>query len=415
MFDLDRWTEIADALRQNRLRTLLTALGVFWGMFMLVVMLGFGDGLERGVKRNMGGWATNAVYVWGGRTSMPYKGMRPGRFVRYDNADAAALAQLPNVEHLAPRNQLGGWREGNNVVHGSKTGNYSVMGDYPVFREIATFEIVRGRFVNDIDMADRRKVAVIGEQIYKELFAPGEDPVGSYIRIKGIFFQVVGQFRFDAANDRADRENSTIYIPFTTFQRVFNYGDHVGWFAITAKPEVPASEMEESVRALLAERHKIHPEDDEGIGSFNSEKEFGQITTLFTGIRFFVWFVGVMTLLAGVIGVSNIMLIVVRERTSEIGLRRAIGATPLSVVVMIVQEAVALTAVAGYAGLVAGVALLEAVAAVVPADSTMGEPTLSLGPVLVAGLVLLLAGAMAGVIPARNAAAIRPVEALHSE
>ena len=335
MFDLDRWTEIADTLRTNRLRTLLTALGVFWGMFMLVAMLGFGDGLQRGIQRNMGGWATNAVYVWGERTSLPWAGMQPGRPIDFDNDDTKALSELPEIQYLAPRNQLGGFRGGNNVVYGSKTGSYSVMGDRPVYRHIATFQMVQGRFVDDIDIEQRRKVAVIGQQVYEELYPHGADPMGTYIRIQGLFFQVVGRFAFDAANDRGDRENSTIYIPLSTFQRVFHKGDSVGWYALTAKPDVRASKMEKKVKALLASRHRVAPDDDEAIGSFNSEDRFGQITTLFAGIRFFVWFVGVMTLLAGVVGVSNIMLIVVRERTREIGLRRAIGAPPASIVWMI--------------------------------------------------------------------------------
>ncbi len=415
MFDLDRWTEIGESLRANRLRTLLTALGVFWGMFMLVIMLGFGDGLERAMKKNMGRWATNAVYIWGGRTSMPYQGMRPGRWIGFQNADVAALAELDGLEHLVPRNSLGGYRGGATVVRGAKTGSYGVMGDYPVFQEIAVFEMTAGRFINDLDIADYRKVAVIGEQVAIDLYARGEDPLGTHVQINGVFFQVVGTFRFDSANDRGDRENSTIYIPFTTFQRAFNYGERVGWIAMTAKPDASATDLESRARALLAERHKIHPEDADGVSGFNSEKQFRQITTLFTGIRFFVWFVGTMTLLAGVIGVSNIMLIVVQERTREIGLRRAIGATPASVVWMILQEATALTAVAGYTGVVAGVVLLEMTGGWVESSGSMGRPNIAFDAVFTAGAVLLVAGALAGAVPARRAASIRPVEALHAE
>lgn len=416
MFDLDRWTEIGMTLRNNRLRTVLTAAGVFWGMFMLVAMLGFGGGLERGVMRDMGGFATNAVYVWGGRTSMPYNGLRPGRRVSYDNADVEAVSRIDGIVHLAPRNRLGGFRGGNNVVRGSKTGSYQVTGDLPVIEQIQPMRIVRGRFLHHLDVEQYRKVAVIGDQVRAELFDPGEDPVGEHVQIRGVYFQVVGVFASERADDRGDRENSTIFTPFSTFQRAFNQGDRVGWLAVTGVPELPATELEARVREVLAHRHDVHPDDSNGIGSFNAQEEYEKMVTLFTGIRFFVWFVGVMTLAAGVVGVSNIMLIVVRERTSEIGLRRAIGATPASVVWMILQESVALTAVAGYAGLVAGVVLLEVAGMFLGGPgSTMGPPTVDLGTALAAGLVLLVAGALAGAIPARNAAAIEPVEALHAE
>lgn len=416
MFDLDRWAEIGMTLRTNRLRSLLTAAGVFWGMFMLVVMLGFGDGLESGTKRSMGGFATNAVYIWGGRTSLPYQGLRPGRHINYDNGDALALSQLPEIEYFAPRNQLGGWREGNNVSRGPKTGNYSVMGDYPEFNRIQPKIIDAGRFINDLDIEQFRKVAVIGKQVYDELFEPGSDAIGQHIKIRGVYYQVVGVFHSRSADDQGDRDNTTIHIPFSTFQRSLNYGDFVGWFALTGKPDVSGSELEDTVRAVLADRHKIHPDDEPAIGSFNAEKEFTQMTTLFAGIRFFVWFVGVMTLAAGVIGVSNIMLIVVRERTREIGLRRAIGATPASVVGMILQESITLTAVAGYSGLVVGVLALEGAGLLIgPDNKTMGQPTVDLSTALWAGLILLIAGALAGLIPARSAAAIQPVQALHAE
>jgi len=415
MFDLDRWTEIADALRTNKLRTILTALGVFWGMFMLVVMLGFGAGLERGVKKSMMGFATNAVYVWGGRTSMPYEGMRPGRYIGFDNDDYDALRNVPGIEFLAPRNQLGGYREGANAVRGVKTGNYTIYGDVPAYRHIAAPNMIGGRFLNDLDLSEYRKVCVIGDQVVTELFA-GDDPIGEYIQIRGVFFQVVGWAKSPAADDRADRDNSTIQVPFTTFQRTFNYGDEVGWFAMTGEADLPGSELEKRVKSLLGKRHDVHPDDTEAVGSFNAEEEFGKITTLFAGIRFFVWFVGVMTLAAGIVGVSNILLIVVRERTKEIGLRRALGATPFSVVAMILQESVTLTAVAGYAGLVTGVVILELVGlAVGPDNPTMGQPSVDLSTALAAGAVLLVAGAVAGVIPARNAVAIQPVEALHAE
>ncbi|MCO4747115.1 MAG: ABC transporter permease [Proteobacteria bacterium] len=416
MFDLDRWTEIGDALRKNKLRTALTALGVFWGMFMLVVMLGFGNGLENGVKGSMMRFTTNVVYVWGERTTMAYRGFQPGREVDFTNADIAAIRRVPGVEYVAPRNQLGGHRSSNVIRRGSKTGSYQVLGETPDFFKISPRILVSGRFINPLDLEEKRKTAVIGQQVAAELFEPGEDPVGHYISVQGGSFLVVGVFRMASNDDRSDRENSTIHVPFSTFQHVFNYGERVSWFAIGADDDTSAGDLEDRVRAELADRHHVHPDDPEGIGGFNSEREFGKVSKLFGGIRFFVWFVGVMTLAAGVVGVSNILLIVVKERTKEIGLRRALGATPFSVVSMIVQEAVTLTAVSGYAGLVAGVALLEVASMALGEDSgPMSQPGVDLSTALAAGVVLLFAGALAGVIPARNAAAISPVEALHSE
>ena len=417
MFDLDRWQEIAGVMRKNKLRTLLTASGVFWGMFMLVLMLGMGNGLEKGVSANMLGFATNAVHVWGRRTTMPYQGMRPGRRIGYDNDDTPALQAIPDVEYLAPRNQLGGYRGGANVIRGTKTGNFAVMGDAPDYAKIQPMNFQDGRFINPLDMEDHRKVAVLGGQVVAELFERGEDPIGEYVRINGVYFQVVGWFEPEQAGDDADRFSATIHVPFSTFQRVFNYGDRVGWFAMTGKAHVSGSELEEQVRQVLAARHSIHPGDAQAIGSFNAEEEFGKVTKLFAGIRFLVWFVGIATMLSGVVGVSNIMLIVVKERTREIGLRRAIGATPASVVLLIVQEAIVLTMLAGYSGLVAGVGFLELVGWLIGpnAGGTLGQPEIDVLAAVGAAFVLVIAGAFAGVIPARGASRIKPVDALRAE
>ena len=417
MLDLDTWTEIAETMRRNKLRTFMTAAGVFWGMFMLLIMLGFGEGLSRGVERNMGDFATNSVYIWGQRTSMPYKGMQPGRRMRFRNADTQAIAaRVQGIEHLAPRNQLGGYRDANNVSRAGSTGNYQVMGDHPQYQYIQPMTFVAGRYINKLDIEGRRKVAVIGQQVYDELFEPGEDPIGDSLEINGVWFQIVGHLRSTKADDGGDRENGTITVPFTTFQRAFNYGDAVNWFAITGAPDVPATLIEERVKAVLSERHRVHPDDTQGIGSFNAQQEFAKVQNLFGGIRAFVWFVGSMTLLAGVIGVSNIMLIAVRERTREIGLRRAIGATPASVVMMILQEALVLTALAGGAGVTAAVVVLEIVRAAVGASNeVLGSPQVGPGVAAAATAILVLSGLIAGLLPARHAAAIHPVDALRGD
>jgi putative ABC transport system permease protein len=418
-FDLDHWTEIYAALAKNRLRTALTAFGVFWGIFMLMVLLGSGQGLENGVTSDFSGSAANAIYMWTQGTTKPYRGLPPGRTFDFRNADIAAIRQqVPEADVIAPMNQLGGFRGGNNVIRGLKSGGFQVMGVYPEVRGIDYFQILEGRFINRIDIDEGRKVAVIGSRVREVLFAEGEAPIGETIRINGVTFKVVGVFEPGATGEQALREAEKIYTPFTSFQRAFNYGDEVGWLAMTARLGVPASKVEEEVEALLRERHRIHPEDERAIGSWNQEKEFNKVQGLFGGIRTLVWLVGIGTLAAGVIGVSNIMLIVVRERTKEIGLRRAIGATPTSVTLQIIMEAIVLTGLAGYLGLLAGIGLVEGVSALLASSGANTQmfqnPGVSLSNAGAALAILVLCGVLAGLIPARRAVAISPVEALHS-
>lgn len=416
MFDIDRWQEIFETVRTNKLRTALTALGVFWGIFMLLVMLGSGNGLQNGVSRSMSGFATNAVYVWGQRTTMPYAGLPPGRWVQYDNRDVEAIRrQVEGIEYLAPRNQLGGFRGGNVVSREDKSSSFSVMGDYPEIQYVQPMIFASGRFLNDLDVVEKRKVAVIGQRVQEVLFEPDEDPVGQSIKINGVYFQVVGTFRPMQTGEAAERPSQTIFVPFTTFQQAFNYGDRVGWFAITALPDQDASRVEKDVRAILASRHKIAPDDEQGIGSFNAKKEFDKVQTMFLGIRIFIWFVGIVTLLSGVVGVSNIMLIIVKERTKEIGVRKALGATPGSIIVTIIQESVVLTSLAGYLGVIAGVGVLEGISRLGIETDAFANPNVDFTVTLVATAILIAAGALAGVIPAWLAASVRPVEALRAE
>ncbi len=420
MFDLDRWQEIFATLRGNKIRTLLTALGVFWGLLMLTLMLGFGNGLEAGVRGNMRGLATNSFFVWGQRTSKPYAGLKAGRPIAFDNADIEAIRQFPGIAHLAPRNQLGGWRAGTPVVRGRESGSFSVMGDFPDIRYISPVRLLRGRFLDPLDIEARRKVAVIGTRVHQTLFPAGTDPIGEYIRIRGVYFMVVGLFDSLQSGDRAERMASTIYVPFSTFQRAFNVGERVGWFSVAADPDKDVEALEEKVKDLLRRRHRVAPDDEDAIGSWNAGREFRRIQGLFSGIRLFVWVVGLVTLLAGVLGVSNIMLIVVKERTREIGIRKAIGATTGSIVGLVVQESVVLTSVAGALGLMAGVGLLELVGAFATGESG-GRPSMFQDPhvdfhaALLSTAVLVACGLVASVLPARHAASIDPVEALRAE
>ena len=418
LLDLDHWQEIRVALLRNRARTALTAFGVFWGIFLLMVMLGSGSGLRKGVLQGFSDGATNSFFLWTQRTQKPYAGMPAGRGIRLTNADVAAIREkVPEAEVVAPRNQLRGFGGGNNVSRGRKTGAFSVMGDYPEIRRVQSLRIESGRFLNPIDVEESRKVAVIGTRVRELLFARGEEPVGDSIVIRGVYFQVVGVFVSPQTGDAAERDAQTIFVPFTTFQRAFNYGDRVGWMAIISRPDVPASVAEEKVLSLLRSRHKVAPDDLRAFGHFNLEEEYTKIQGLFSGIRLLVWIVGVGTLAAGVIGVSNIMLIIVKERTKEIGIRRALGAKPSAVVSQVVSESVILTSLAGYLGLVAGIALVVGIGRLLPPGGAgmFLDPDVGVGEALQALAILVAAGVLAGLAPAQRALAVSPTVALRSE
>jgi putative ABC transport system permease protein len=416
VLDIDNWREITATLRKNKLRTVLTGLGVFLGIVILLLMIGFGRSLEKGVQRRMAGFATNAVFVWGQRTTKPHAGLPIGRQVKYNNSDIEALARVPGVLHVAPRAQRGGFMQGSNVRYGTKTGAFQVSGDYPAFQHVQTPVMRAGRFLNQRDLDENRKVAVIGEGVVEQLYE-GADPMGTYIEANGIYFQVVGVFGSKQTGQQADRILNTIHIPFSTFQRAFNHNDRVDFFAIVGQPGVDGGELEDQLKGTLRQRHKIAPDDDSAIGAWNTSKEFGKMNMLFFLINFVMWAAGTMCLFAGVVGVSNIMLITVRERTKEIGVRKALGATPASVVRMVVAEATVLTVSFGYLGVAAGVALLELVGKILEKlpDLPFAPPDPSLTIALTAAGVIAVFGALAGMLPAYYAAKIQPVEALRTE
>jgi putative ABC transport system permease protein len=420
MFDLDRWQELYYVLRSNKLRTFLTAFGVFWGIFMLVIMLGSGNGLENGVTQNFGDMATNSVFIWTQQTSVPYKGFPRGRRFYYENQDIRALRNgIPEIRYLAPRIQAGGFMQSDNVVRGLKTGGFSIMGDYPEINLIDPQNIIKGRFVNEIDISEKRKVAVIGQRVVEILFNRDEDPINQYIRINGVYFKVVGVFRSKRTGEQANQDNQNIYLPFTTLQKTYNYGDVVGFFAITSKDGIPVAVVENKAIELLKRRHSVAPDDITAIGHFNLEDEYRKMRGLFSGIRWLVWIVGTGTLLAGIIGVSNIMLVVVKERTREIGIQRALGATPVNIISQVITESVVLTTFAGYFGLVVGVGLLELISYLLGKSGANTEMFLHPGvdfKVAVTALsILVISGAMAGFIPARRAISVKPIDALRYE
>jgi len=417
MFDLDKWKEIWATLRSNRLRTFLTAFGVFWGILMLMAMLGFGSSIKSGSEKQMRGMATNMMFVWGQVTSESYDGLPPGRPVKFNTDDIGILRRLPAIEYLAPRLSLGGWQNSNAVSHESKSGTFTIMGDYPELKKIVAFQYDAGRFINERDIEDRRKVAVIGKAVREQLYEADENPIGTYIKVGGVYFQVVGITGTLRSGQAGDRDANTIFVPFTTMKNAFNMGNRVGFFALTAKSGTDGPELERQVREALSQHHKIAPSDELAIGSFNMFVMFGKIEGFFFVLQLISWLVGGATLFAGVVGVSNIMLITVKERTKEIGVRKALGATPLSIVSMVMKESIVLTAIAGLIGITAGVGLLAAaeLAINLVPDSPLGPPNVSLGTVLQAVVVLVIAGAFAGVMPASHAASIRPIEALRAE
>jgi putative ABC transport system permease protein len=389
---------------------------VGWGIFMLVIMLGAGNGLKHGVMNDFGGTATNSFFMWTQRTTKAYKGMKPGRNYNFHNPDAIAISQLPEVDVVSPMNQLGGYEGSNNVVRGLKSAAFEVRASYPNIAKIEQVKMKKGRFMNDNDIKEKRKVCVIGERVLEVLFNKDEDPVGQFIRISGVYFKVIGVNKATGNGDQARQVSQRISIPFTTFQNAFNYGDIIGWFAISSKVGVPASETEEKVMNVIKQRHKIAPDDNLAIGHWNMEKEFNKLNGLFSGISFLVWFVGIGTLIAGVIGISNIMLIVVKERTKEIGVKRALGATPFNVISQIMLESVFLTAIAGIFGLWFSILLLELIDNLLGSELPMfKDPTVDITVAVKALIVLIVAGAFAGLIPARKASAVDPVEALRSE
>lgn len=420
MFDLDQWQEIYHVLRSNKLRTFLTAFGVFWGIFMLVIMLGSGNGLENGVTQNFGDMATNSVFLWTSQTTIPYKGFPRGRRFYYENSDINALRQtIPEIKYLAPRTNVGGYDGSSNVVRGIKSGQFPLFGDYPEFNLIDPVNFVSGRFINENDITEKRKVVVIGQRVVDLMFEKGEDPMDQYLEINGVFFKVVGVFRSKRTGEAANQDNQRIHMPFTTLQKTFNYGNEIGFFNITSKDGIPVAVVEEKAIALLKKRHSVSPKDDTAIGHFNLEVEYRKMRGLFTGIRWLVWIVGTGTLLAGVIGVSNIMLVVVKERTKEIGIQRALGATPVRIIGQIIMESVVLTTFAGYFGLVIGVALLELINSVLGSSGANTEmfvrPGVDFQVAVTALTILVFSGILAGFIPARRAVSVKPIDALRYE
>lgn len=415
MFDIDRWQEIWFTITHNKSRSVLTAFGVFWGMFMLVVMVGAGVALQRGMSSQIEGFATNSCFVWAQQTSEPYKGFKKGRNWNMENADIAILInKVPEIQYLAP--VLFGGRGTNNVTRNDKAGTYSVKGNYPSYNLIDESKMIYGRYINEIDIAESRKVCVIGERVYQVLFPKDENPIGKNIQVNGIYFQVIGVARHTSSINIGGNAEESIVLPFSTMQQAYNQGNIIHFMAITAKPGIKVKVVEDKVHEVLRTQHNISPEDKKAVGGFNIEDEFNMFLYLGIGIAVLIWVVGLGTLFAGAIGVSNIMLVTVRERTKEIGIRRALGATPRDIIWQILSESIVLTLIAGVTGLMFGVGLLSIVGvALSHGDQFFKDPQISFGVAIAAFFILLIIGTLAGFIPANRAMNIKPIEAIREE
>jgi len=418
--DIDKWREIFSTLRRHKLRTALTAFGVFWGIFMLTVLLGAGKGLENGVNEGFPK-VTNTVYIWlQAPTQIPYQGMPIGRWVTLRPEDVDAIAKnVTSVGFIKGQNSVGVW-DGSPpyTVRKSKNGAFSIQGGFAGIENFNALRIVEGRPFNPLDEQQRRKVVMIGQRVRDQLFAKDENPLAEDITINGITFQVIGVFQ-SLQDGNQQQEEERIYLPNDTLRYAFNQTGKVGSFVLVPKPGVRASVTEAEAKAYLAQINKVSPDDKGVFGSFNLQEQYEKVQGLFTGIKFFSWMVAIGTIFAGAVGVGNIMLIVVKERTREIGLRKALGATPATIVAMIMQESVFITAVAGYSGLVLGTLLIESIAKMLDAAGGkagfMGPPEVDFKTAIVALAVLIVSGLLASLMPAAKAAAVNPVVALQDE
>ncbi len=420
MFDIDKWQEILATIKKNKMRTFLTGFSVAWGIFMLMILLGSGNGLSNGVSENFMRDAINAMWLWSGKTSIPYQGLKEGRDIRLTNEDYGLIKDLKGIEYTSGRYYIGG----NTFSYGSEYGNYTAITCHPDLKEVESIEIVEGRFINQVDISQTRKSVVLGKDIYDALFKD-KNAIGEYIRVNNIPFKVVG-----ICKEGGGTRHRNAYIPVSTAQKVFNGSNRLHNFALT----INANTIEESqaietmVRETLARKHKFDATDESALGSYNKLEDVIQTMKIFQAIKIFIWIIGIGTLIAGIVGVSNIMLIIVKERTKEIGIRKAIGASPASVVGLILLESILITTIAGYIGLVLGTGLMETINFFVEkqyelsaaTNSGNGEtifrnPTVDLNVAATATFLLVIAGTIAGYIPAKRAARIKPIEALRDE
>ncbi len=409
LFDSDTWQEIYGGIRKNKIRTIITIIGVLWGIFLLVVLLGAARGLENNFKVIFGDFATNSVFMWSQRTEKPFKGFQKGRNVRLTTRDVEILEnEYDEIKFIAPRSQTN-----STITRGFKSGSFNVSGDLPVLNQVQKKDLIYGRFLNENDIKLKSKVVVIEEEIYLQLFEKDENPIGELVIIGNIVYKVIGVYK----NGNINFDGQAAYIPFSTFQQVYNRVNRISWMMVTANDGVDIEQLEQDMLLTLKNLHKVDPEDKRAFGSANLAVEIGRFTRFLLGMQFLTWFVGIATLIAGVFAIGNILLITVKERTKEIGIRRAIGAKPIEIRRQVVLESVFLTTIAGMLGIIFGGGVLYAMDALLGSgdDPTLVNPTVNIPIVLMAFLILIILGTLIGLIPAYVATLVKPIDALRDE
>jgi putative ABC transport system permease protein len=415
MFDIDKWQEIIFTIRKNKLRTFLTAFSVAWGIFMLMILLGFGTGLQHGVEYDFREDAVNSIWVSPGQTSMPYKGMKPGRNITLKNEDLDYLSKkVSGIEYSAARFFCYGEFT---VRYKDKYSSYSVLGVTPDIRYIENQTPQKGRYINQMDMEEKRKVAIIGPKVVEGLFSKNEDPIGKWINVRGIQYRIVGIY-----NDQGgEGEINRIFIPLTTAQLAYNAKNqlHTIMYTVGDASVEESRQVVESTKEILSQKYQFDPEDDRAVFVWNNVENFQRFLNMFLGIKIFLWVIGIFTIIAGIVGVSNIMLIIIRDRTREIGVRKAIGATPSSIVGLFLQESILITVVAGYVGLITGIGIIELIKWALVEFSVdapyFRDPDIDLFTAVMATVLLVISGALAGYFPAKKAAKVNPIIALREE
>ena len=408
LFDKDTWQELRESLTKNKLRTVITMIGVWWGILLLIGLLGSAKGIENKFSVQFGDYATNSVFIWGQTTSKAFKGFQQGRYPGLKLSQLEKIKnQVKGIKFLLPRIARDA-----QVVRGVQYDNFGISGDFPLLDEIQKKNLITGRFIDQLDINDSKKVAVISDDVYKQLFAVDENAIGEFIKINDISYKVVGVFEqgdFDFGGD--------LHIPFTTFQKVYNQGDNIGWITVTGEQGFDIRQIEKDVKLALKNLNYVHPDDNRAFGSFNLGELFERFEGFLKGMQFLTWFVGIATLIAGVFAIGNILLITVKERTKEIGIRRAIGATPFEIKRQIILESIFLTIIAGIFGIISGGWILIAMDYTYGSgpDSILINASVSIFVVFIAVIILVLFGTLIGLIPANRATSIKPIDALREE
>jgi len=422
MFDFDNFNEIWQTIARNKTRSILTAFGVFWGIFILVVLLSCGNGFKNGMMRQVEGFATNSAFMWPMPTTEAYKGYQKNRYWSFEMSDIQAIKNnVEGIDVITPVASIYKYNGDNNVFYSTKGGNFSLKGVYPNYSKVERSKLLHGRFINETDIFEGRKVCVIGKKVYEDLIGLDKDPVGLMLKANGIYYQVVGVVQTYTENVNINGSlNSTVLLPLTTMQKAYNLGDKFDMLLFTAAKGFNIKDLQESIKEIIKDCHDISPTDNEAVMAIDFEQIFKIFEGLFIGIAVLIWIVGIGTLLSGVVGVSNIMLVTIKERTREIGIRRALGAKPSLIIKQVLEESLLLTILAGIVGLVVGVAIMVVVAGIIGKGSAESavmflDPSISFGTAIAATVIIIISGLLAGVLPASRAIQIKAIDAIREE